>query len=62
MYSKYKCFGCGEIFRCGEISAVCPVCRGKGVKIKEVSEVSEKEAWVRVIAKCERFVERIIGI
>ncbi len=59
MYSKYKCFGCGKIFRSGEISAVCPVCRGKGVRIKEDSKSPEE--WEKVIAKCERFVERIKG-
>jgi len=61
MYPKYKCFGCGGFFSSEEIPAICPVCRGRGIKIKEVSKVSEKEAWDRVIAKCERFVERIKG-
>jgi len=59
MYPKYKCFGCGGIFRYKEIPAICPVCRGRGVKIKEVSKVSGKEAWDRIIAKCESFVERM---
>ncbi|MBA7592698.1 hypothetical protein ES708_34891 [subsurface metagenome] len=62
MFPKYKCFGCGEIFRCGEISAVCPICRGKGVRIREDLEASEKETWDKIIAKCERFVERVKGI
>ncbi|MBA7572959.1 hypothetical protein ES695_00290 [Candidatus Atribacteria bacterium 1244-E10-H5-B2] len=57
MYPKYKCFGCGEIFRCREVSAVCPICKGRGVKIGEVSEVSED--WDRIIAKCERFIEGV---
>jgi len=35
MYPKYKCFGCGHIWWSGEILAICPVCRGKGVKMKE---------------------------
>ena len=45
MYPKYKCFGCGNIWRSGEILAICPVCRGKGVKIKDgvdIKEVVEK--------------------
>ena len=62
MYSKYKCFGCGEIFRSCLIFAICPICRGKGVRIREDLEVSEKRTWDKIIAKCERFVERIIGI
>ena len=57
MYPKYKCFGCGEIFRSKEVSAVCPICKGRGVKIREVSEVSED--WDRIIAKGERFIERV---
>ncbi|MBA7579469.1 hypothetical protein ES708_21340 [subsurface metagenome] len=55
MYSEYKCFGCGKIFRAKKIPAICPVCQ------EEVSEVSEKKAWDRIIAKCERFVERFRG-
>ena len=45
MHPKYKCFGCGEIFRSGEILAICPICRGKGVKMKngvDIEEVVEK--------------------
>jgi len=58
MYLKYKCFGCGEIFRSGEISAVCPVYKGKGVKIKEDPEFSGRE-WRKAISRAERFVEKI---
>ncbi|MBA7531650.1 hypothetical protein ES705_23865 [subsurface metagenome] len=57
MNPKYKCFGCGKIFISGEILAICPVCRGKGVKIKEDSKISE-EKWYKVISRAERFVER----
>ena len=35
MYLKYKCFGCGKIWRSNKLMAICPVCRGKGVEIKE---------------------------
>ena len=59
MYSKYKCFGCGETFRSGEIIAICPICRGKGVKIKEDSKVSEEKRWRRAILKAKQFVEEI---
>ena len=41
MYPKYKCFGCGNIWHSGEILAICPVCRGKGVKIKDGSDVKK---------------------
>jgi len=58
MYYKYKCFGCGEIFGCREISAVCPVCKGKGVKIKEDPKFSGRE-WRKAISRTERFVEKI---
>ncbi len=61
MYPKYKCFGCGGVFSSKEVPAICPVCRGKGVKIKEVSEVSKvskKEAWDRIIEKVEQFIDK----
>ena len=63
MYPKYRCFGCGNIWHSGEIMAVCPICRGKGVKVKEGVKaedlnIPEKEAWNKIIAKCEKFVER----
>ena len=57
MYPKYKCFGCGEIFRCREVSAVCPVCKNKGMKIKEDSKFSEKE-WRKAILKAKRCIEK----
>ena len=41
MYPKYKCFGCGNIWHSREILAICPVCRGKGVKIKDGVDVRE---------------------
>ena len=45
MYPKYKCLGCGRIWHSREILVVCPVCRSKGIKIKEgvdIREVAEK--------------------
>jgi len=45
MYPRYKCFGCGNVWHSGEIMVICPICRGKGVKIKEgvdTKEVTEK--------------------
>ena len=45
MYPKYKCFGCGNVWWSNEIMVICPICRGKGVKIKEgvdIKEVVEK--------------------
>ena len=41
MYPKYKCFGCGNIWYDGNLFAVCPICRGKGQKIKEGFEVKK---------------------
>jgi len=57
----YKCFGCGGFFSSKDRPAICPVCRGRGVKVKEVSEVSEvseKEAWDKVIKKAEQFIDK----
>ncbi|MBA7549706.1 hypothetical protein ES705_42199 [subsurface metagenome] len=59
MYSKYKCFGCGGSFNSEEIPAICPVCKGKGVKIKEDSKVSEEKRWRRAILRAKQFVEKI---
>ena len=45
MYPIYKCLNCGRIWRSGEIMVVCPVCRSKGIKIKDgvdIREVVEK--------------------
>ncbi len=35
MYPKYKCLGCGNVWRSGEILIICPICRSKGIKVKE---------------------------
>ena len=35
MYPKYKCLGCGNIWYSKAILIVCPICRSKGIKIKE---------------------------
>ena len=51
----YKCSSCGGFFSSEEIPAICPFCK------KEVLKVSEKKAWDKIIAKCERFVERFRG-
>ena len=45
MYPKYKCLGCGRIWRSREILVVCPICRSKGIKIRDgvdIREVVEK--------------------
>jgi len=45
MYPKYKCLGCGRIWRSREILVVCPICRSKGIKIRDgvdIKEVVEK--------------------
>ena len=46
MYPRYKCYDCGNVWHSNEIVAVCPVCRGKGVKIKGVDNLNyRKEVW-----------------
>jgi predicted Zn-ribbon and HTH transcriptional regulator len=45
MDPKYKCLNCGRIWRSGEIMVICPVCRSKGIKIRDgvdIREVVEK--------------------
>ena len=59
MYPKYKCFGCGRVWRSGEILAICPVCRGKGVKIKE--EIKAKDIniqWDKIVKKAGKFIDQ----
>ncbi len=60
MYPKYKCFGCGKIFRSKEIPAICPVCRGKGVKIKGEIKAGDIDIprWDKVIEKAEKFIDK----
>ncbi len=41
MYPKYKCLSCGNIWWSREILIICPVCRGKGVKIKDGIDIKE---------------------
>jgi len=41
MYPKYKCLGCGNIWWSREILIICPVCRGKGIKIKDGVDIKE---------------------
>ncbi|MBA7533781.1 hypothetical protein ES705_26025 [subsurface metagenome] len=41
MFPKYRCLSCGRIWRSGEIMVICPVCRGKPIKIKEGIDVKE---------------------
>lgn len=57
---KYKCFGCGKVWCSNEILAICPVCRGKGVKVKEGIKAEDINIpkWDKVIEKAERFIER----
>ncbi|MBA7584525.1 hypothetical protein ES708_26480 [subsurface metagenome] len=64
MYPKYKCFGCGEIWRSGEIMAICPVCRGKGVRVREEVKAGDINIteWDKAIEKAERFIEKSKGI
>ncbi|MBA7705722.1 hypothetical protein ES703_114558 [subsurface metagenome] len=52
MYPEYKCFGCGRFFSSEKIPAICPVCQ------EEVSEVSEKEKWDKVIKKAVQFIDK----
>lgn len=41
MYPKYICLNCGHIWWSREILVVCPVCRGKGIKIKDGVDIKE---------------------
>ncbi|MBA7575376.1 hypothetical protein ES695_00195 [Candidatus Atribacteria bacterium 1244-E10-H5-B2] len=61
---KYKCFGCGKAWCSNEILAICPVCRGKGVKVKEGIKAEDINIpkWDKVIEKAERFIEKSKGI
>lgn len=58
MYTKFKCFSCGGTFKSREVLAMCPICKGKGVKIREEAEDSEKEEWDKAILKAERFIDK----
>jgi len=41
MGPRYRCLNCGIIWRNREIMVVCPICRSKGVKIKEGVDIKE---------------------
>jgi len=41
MFPKYTCLNCGTIWRSGEIMVICPVCRGKPIKIKDGVDIKE---------------------
>jgi len=41
VYPKYKCLNCGRIWHSKEIMVVCPVCRCKGIKIRDGVDVNE---------------------
>jgi len=41
MFPKYTCLNCGAIWRSGEIMVICPVCRGKPIKIKDGVDIRE---------------------
>ena len=60
MYPKYKCLGCGNVWRTGEILAICPVCRGKGVKVKEGIKAEDINIpkWNKAIEKAEQFIDK----
>lgn len=60
MYPKYKCFGCGRVWRSGEIMAICPVCRGKGVRVKEGIKAEDINIpdCDKAIEKAEKFIDK----
>jgi len=57
MGPRYRCLNCGRSWRSREIMVICPVCRSKGVKIKD--EVDTKEV-VKKLKVCEKIEQNRI--